>query len=109
MTWLLIGVLAVVGVYTFTRWNRRPVEWKSEEVADLLQTWLDGDVDDAGWDYFVSCEISDPQLEEIRQEAMGAVYIESPYMDASGHRLNEAGKALFRDLKARSQGASGNT
>ena len=109
MAWLLVSVLTVVGVFAFTRWNRRPVEWRSEEVVGLLQNWLDGDVDDAGWDYFVSCEISDPRLEAVRQEAVGAIYLGSRYMDASGHRLNEAGKALFRDLQARCPSASGNT
>lgn len=101
VAWSFIGVLVLVGIYAFSRWNSRPVEWSPEEVASLLQTWIDGEVDDAGWDYFEACEISNPELENIRQQALDATYIDSPYIDADRHRLNERGKELFKDLKAK--------
>jgi hypothetical protein len=101
IVWFFIVLVALVGIYAFIRWNNRPVEWKPGEVADLLQSWLDDDVDDASWDYFEACEISNPKLEEVRQRALDAIYVESPYMDAGQHRLNEVGRALFRELKAK--------
>lgn len=106
IAWSIIGLLVFVGIYAISRWNSRPVDWKPEEVADLLQTWLNDDVDEAGWDYFEACEISDPRLEEIRQRALDAIYVESPYIDATRRRLNERGRALFRELKEKCIGSS---
>ena len=79
----------------------RPVHWEPEEVIQLLESWIDGEPDYGSWDYFEACEISDPVLEEIRQEALDATYLDSPYIDACGtseEALNEEGKEKFKSL-----------
>jgi len=104
VVWIIIGILILVGLYFFNKWNQKPVEWNPQEVADLLQTWIDEDIDYRGWDYFEACEIANSKLEIIRQEALSATYLKSPYIEScgeSGERLNEQGKEKFKGLKAK--------
>ena len=92
----------VAGLFFFYRWNQKPVAWTHEEVAALLESWISDNVDDRGWDYFEACEIINPELEEVRQQALEAIHFNSPYVDSNhspGMRLNDSGKKLFRELK----------
>ena len=101
--WVGIGVLALIAFYFFNKWNMRPVEWEAEDVAKLLESWIKGDIDYKGWDYFEACEIANPTLETIRQKALEATYLNSPYIESCGQpeeRLNEKGKKLFKELRA---------
>ena len=98
----------VAGLYFFHNWNQKPVEWTHKEVAALLESWINDNVDDRGWDYFESCEIANPELEKIRQEALAAICFESPYIDPKhkpGIHLNGSGKTLFMELKSKCLGA----
>ena len=49
----------------------RPTQRSEEEVAEYLRNFLEGKGDEWDWDEFVSCPLSDPKLEEIRQSAAG--------------------------------------
>ncbi|WP_444890897.1 hypothetical protein ACJJH9_05170 [Microbulbifer sp. DLAB2-AF] len=100
--WLGLGGLAVIAFYLFKKWKVRLVEWKPEEVANLLESWIKDDVDYKRWDYFEACEIANPKLEVIRQRAIKAIHINSPYIEVCGRdegKLNEKGKELFKELR----------
>ncbi len=104
MAWITIVIFVVVGLFFFYRWNQKPVAWTHDDVAALLESWISDNVDDIGWDYFEACHIIDPELEEIRQQALEVIHFSSPYIDHSyspGIRLNEKGKKIFRELKAK--------
>lgn len=80
----------------------RPVHWEPEQVVELLDSWINDDVDYKMWDYFEACEISNPKLEAVRQRALQATYWKSPYIEACGEpgeHLNAQGKELFQELK----------
>tara|TARA_R110002050_G_scaffold231732_1_gene367577 strand:+ start:289 stop:618 length:330 start_codon:yes stop_codon:yes gene_type:complete len=101
--WIGIVILVVVGFYFFNRWNMRPVEWRPEEVVKLLDSWINDDIDYKSWDYFEACEIANPKLEAVRQQALEATYKNSPYIlscGQPGEKLNDEGKELFKELKA---------
>ncbi|PAU89773.1 hypothetical protein CK507_02570 [Pseudomonas sp. WN033] len=100
--WSAIVGLVLIAFYAFRKWNMRPVEWEPEEVVALLDSWINDDIDYRGWDYFEACEIADPKLEAVRQRAIEATYLDSPYIQSCGQpgeRLNEQGKELFKELK----------
>ena len=99
--WLSIGFWVVVSLYAFRKWNLRPVHWDPKEVSALLLSWIDNNVDDRSWDYFESCEIANPKLEEVRQRALNAISFNSPFITAEredGLRLNAQGIELFQEL-----------
>ena len=101
LIWVGIIVAIFAGLYLFNRWNTKPVEWKPEDVAKLLQTWIDGNIDYAGWDYFEACEIVNPELEKIRLEAIEATWLKSPNIENCGgqnEHLNEKGISKFKEL-----------
>ena len=101
--WVGIGVLVLAAFYVFNKWNMRPVEWEPEDVVKLLDSWLNDDIDYKGWDYFEACEIANPKLDAVRQRAIEATYLNSPYIESfgqPGEKLNEQGKELFKELKA---------
>ena len=75
-----IGVLVLVCVYGFSKWNNGPVDWQPEEVMKLLDSWINDDVDYKSWGYFEACEIADPRLEAIRLRAIEATWLNSPYV-----------------------------
>ena len=102
--WIILALIVAAGVYTFIKWNRRPVHWEPEEVAKLIDSWLNDNIDYAGWDYFESCEIRNQKLEEIRIQAIEATWVKSPYIVSCGkpdERLNAEGKQIFEQLKAK--------
>ncbi len=69
----------------------------------LLDSWINDDIDYKGWDYFEACEIANPKLEAVRQQALEATYKNSPYIlscGQPGEKLNDEGKELFKELKA---------
>lgn len=100
---IAIVFITAYGFYRFYKWNTRPVEWSSAEVSALLQSWIDGRIDEERWEYFEACEISNSQLEEIRKEALTATLFESPLVAAEGNslRLNEEGLKKFNELISR--------
>jgi hypothetical protein len=89
--------------YFFYKWNTRPVEWSPKEVAMLLQSWLDGNIEDDSWDYFESCKVSNTELAKIREEALERTLFESSSIEVesgSKRRLNQEGVKKFNELIA---------
>ena len=50
-----------------------------EEVVELLEALLDRTLSSEDWDYFVSVELDDPELEKIRMRTVEMWYVKSPY------------------------------
>lgn len=102
---VLIVIVALVILYKrFRAQNSMPVHWEPQEIAQLLQSCIEGETDHKAWDYFESCEIIEPKLDSIRQKALDAfygsdrdVYIKNVVTD---DYLTSEGKVLFARLVA---------
>jgi hypothetical protein len=57
----------------FVAWNQKPRERTPEQVAALLRAALDGTATHRDMDYFISIDIADPTLNEIKDE-VGSLY-----------------------------------
>jgi hypothetical protein len=57
----------------FIEWNRKPRERTPEQVADLLRRALAGTATDGEIDYFISVDIIDPALNDVK-DRVGALY-----------------------------------
>ena len=83
-----------------------PIKRTRQEVAEILQAFLDGTLSDAAWDDFVSIEIADPLLDAIRKRCE-TLYDEFP--PAPGERSSLDEQRVIRELaeqveKAHAQG-----
>ena len=66
----ILGILVVLRIVThFTRWGM--VDRSREDVAQYIEGFLSGKVDDRDWDEFISRGIRDRDLDRIRQECSG--------------------------------------
>lgn len=54
-------------------WNRKPSDRTPEQVARVLRAALNGSATHEQMDYFISIEIADPTLNEIKDE-VGSLY-----------------------------------
>ena len=67
---IILGI-ALVGLVLAWWLSRRGVVRSRDEVAQYIQSLLDGPFDDRDWDEFTSHRIRDPELDRIRQECIG--------------------------------------
>lgn len=100
--WLIGALSFILVLYVLYRWNQRPIKRTPTEVANLLQMWIDNEIDYPSWDYFESCKIENPALESIRLDAIEATWSKSPYIKNCGdsnEHLNPKGIEKFKLLK----------
>ena len=69
---VLMGMIRKM-VEGFAAWNRKPRGRTPEQVAQLLRSALGGRATHEEMDYFISVDISDPTLNEIKEE-VGSLY-----------------------------------
>ena len=107
MQYLFVLIIIVALVILFKRFraqNSMPVHWEPQDIADLLQTCIEGETDHKAWDYFECCEIIEPKLENIRLRAINALYGPDwpKYMKSieTDDYLTQEGKELFAELVA---------
>jgi hypothetical protein len=92
---VLIGLLLVGGVIlTMWRGRNKKVDLTREQVAVTIQNFLDGSGGQWDWDDFLSFQIADPRLEEIRERCNG-LSEEFPATEA-GHYCGPGGVELMR-------------
>lgn len=97
---IIIGLLILVGVFALAH-NTDPVERTPEEIAGILESWINDEVDWKEWDYFESCDIKHPELNKIKNECMKIDMPNSPYISNPEEKhLNPAGKKLVSELLA---------
>jgi hypothetical protein len=72
------------------------IDMKPEEVADIIEAFLDGRSERWDWDDFVSIGIADPTLESVR---LACVRIQDEYpAERPGQYCNDAGAMALRAL-----------
>ena len=92
---VLIGLLHVAGVIlTMYRNRNKKVDLRREQVAVTIQNFLDGSGGQWDWDDFLSFQIEDPKLEEIRERCNG-LSEEFPATEA-GHYCGPGGVEVMR-------------
>ena len=79
----------------FVEWNSQPRERTPEQVARLLQAAIDGTATHRDMDYFISINIADPTLNEIKDE-VGSLYGPGWEDDYTREKLTE----LLRRVEA---------
>jgi len=92
---------AVGGVATLVVLNRRSVKQTPADVAAVLRSLLNGKIDSARWDYFVSTTFTDPRLESIRGRCVDAWRKGSRFLQPGAiapQELSAAGVKLIREL-----------
>ena len=67
-----------------------------EEVANIIEGFVNGTGDQWAWDDFISIRLSDPGLEAVRQKCV-AIRDEFPPSDPRAY-CSEAGLAAMREL-----------
>ena len=80
MTWvlvILIGVLVVLGGYSFLQWLSRGIDRTPDELADALEGLLTGSYRDE-FDALLEIRIADPELERIRKRCDEIVGSDDP-------------------------------
>jgi hypothetical protein len=79
-----------------------------EEVANTIESFVNGTADQWAWDGFISIRLDDPRLEAIRQKCV-AIREEFPPSDPRAY-CSDAGLAAMRqivqDLRAHSAGTA---
>lgn len=90
-----VFLLLLFGIFFW--WNRKPVDWTADEVRDLLNSWFKDCLDEARWDYFISCKISDPHLNKIRQLSIDIAQ-NSSLCDSVSSKLTKEGEESVRAL-----------
>ncbi|HEX8214223.1 MAG TPA: hypothetical protein VF582_01990 [Allosphingosinicella sp.] len=77
---LIIGIVSsAVGLGTrwliqrFVEWNHKPREMTPQEAAELLRKCIDGTAKYGEIDYFISVDIVDPVLDDVKDE-VGMLY-----------------------------------
>lgn len=66
--WMIIAILALVGILLFKRWVDRQPDLTPDQVADLIEKFVDGIGGPYDWDDYISIPSRIPALEEIRRE-----------------------------------------
>jgi hypothetical protein len=100
-TLLWLVAIAVAGVAALVVINRRSVKQTPADVAAVLRSLLDGNVDSARWDYFVSTSFADPSLESIRNRCVDAWREGSQFLQPGAigpQELSAAGVKLIGEL-----------
>jgi len=83
------------------KWSLKPVNRSPDEICQLLESWINNEVDWSDWDYFEACVIQNPELESIRQRCMDIDHFESEYLDHTDGKfsiLNEKGHLVVKKL-----------
>lgn len=99
----VISILIFLCLLFYLFWNKnlKPVKFNPEEICELLESWINNDIDWKEWDYFQSCIIKNKKLESIRQRCIDIDHFESEYLDHSGENmsvLNEKGRIVVEKL-----------
>ena len=79
----------------FVAWNHKPRVRTPDQVAAILRASLNGTASHRDMDYFVSIDIADPALNEIKEE-VGSLYGPGWDDDYTRERL----KGLLRRVEA---------
>lgn len=48
----------------------KTMKYTNAEIADIIETFVDGTIGKYGWDDFTSCPIQNPEQEKIRWECL---------------------------------------
>ncbi len=93
-----IGSMSILRslVNRFVAWNQRPQERSSQQVAQLLRAAINGTATHRDMDYFISIDIADPALNEVKDE-VGRLYGPDWNDDYTREKLKE----LLRRVEAR--------
>ncbi|WP_067987834.1 hypothetical protein [Neptuniibacter pectenicola] len=101
MFWMIaivVAMLLLVIVFALLH-NNDPIDRAPEEICEILRDWLNDKIDWKEWDYFESCDIKNPVLNEIKNECMKIDVPGSPYMsDPEMKILNKSGKKAVAKL-----------
>jgi hypothetical protein len=77
-------------------WSRKKSKLSAEEVAQILENFLNGTGGDWEWDGFIQgMELEDQELDEIRKQCAGLCFDFPP--DEPRHYCNEQGRTVIRD------------
>ena len=76
---IAIATLGLLG-FLFYVWNNRSTERRPEEIKEILQLCLDGELDSGEWDYFLTCRIKNKELEKIRKRCQQIWMVDSEYL-----------------------------
>jgi hypothetical protein len=79
----------------FVAWNHKPRERTPEQVAQQLRAALNGTATHRDMDYFISIDIADPTLNEVKDE-VGSLYGPGWDDDYTREKLN----GLLRRVEA---------
>jgi hypothetical protein len=86
----------LIGGVILTMWRSKKVDATREQVALTRQNFLDGSGGQWDWDDFLSFEIADPRLEEIR-ERCNRLSEEFP-PTVAGHYCGPGGVEVMRKI-----------
>jgi hypothetical protein len=97
-TWIIVSAIGLALVaWLFTR-RTKPLQESPDEVATQIEAFVDNTGGTYDWDDFISFELADPYLENVRQLCI-ATNSRYPTGDGKGW-CNEQGLAVLRQLAA---------
>ena len=73
--------------------------WTREDIAHVIESFLDGTCGPYDWDDFCTFSLTDRQLDEVRRECCDCDQQFPP--DGPGQYCNDKGKAFLRDIARR--------
>lgn len=91
---IVCGSIAVIAIMVYFMW--KPKERTPAEVADTIEAFLDGSLDDRRWDDFICLRIKDDKLNEIRMR-FNDVSLDYPSGEGESY-CNEQGRELMRSF-----------
>ncbi len=102
MIYIISGLILLSFLfYIFRKQNLKPVKRTPTEICNLLESWINNEIDWKEWDYFESCIIENTKLESIRLQCIEMDYRGSKYLDRSEDNmsvLSEEGLVLVKQL-----------
>lgn len=102
--WVFGIIGAVILLFAFLNWRTKRTNRTPEEVATYIENFVNGTGGDWDWDDFVSCPITDDELDAIRSNCS---QLEGDYPSCGKGWCNEEGLqvmlALAKNLREKSR------